>query len=63
MENKIRNIIDTYNTTHNNPYEIGVSYGWTVEPFKKGMTDLDDYVEKADKLMYEMKVATDKHRR
>ena len=63
MDVKIQKIITDYNATHSNPYDTGVSYGWVLESFGEGMTDLDDLIEVADKKMYEMKCATDKHKR
>lgn len=63
MDDRIRSIITDYNETHSNPYETGVSYGWVLKPYGEGMTDLDDLIETADKKMYEMKCATDRHKR
>ncbi len=63
MGEKIQSHIKTYNDTHDDPYEVGVSYGWTIGAPEEGMLDLDRYIEIADKKMYEMKTATDKHRR
>ncbi len=63
MGEKIQSHIKTYNDTHNNPYDIGVSYGWTVGAAGEGIMDMDEYIEIADKKMYEMKADTDKHRR
>lgn len=52
-----------YNSTHDNPYEIGVSYGWVLMPAEDGMNDLDKYIALADEKMYEMKTRRDKYRR
>lgn len=64
---KMEELIDTrvkkYNADHDNPYDVGVSYGWVLLPVRKDMIDLDEYVEMADKKMYEMKIVRDEHRR
>lgn len=52
-----------YNGSHDNPFEIGVSYGWVIKPLQEGMVDLDEYIALADEKMYEMKVKRDAHRR
>lgn len=56
-------VIKAYNAEHSNPYEVGASYGWVVEPPKEGMTGLDEYIEMADAKMYEMRAERDKYRR
>lgn len=53
----------SYNSSHNNPYEIGVSYGWVIMPYKEGMVSLDEYIAIADEKMYEMKNKRDAHKR
>ncbi|MCR5652005.1 MAG: sensor domain-containing diguanylate cyclase [Lachnospiraceae bacterium] len=63
MGTKLDKALDLYNKAHSNPYVIGVSYGWVFLPLKKGMTDLDEYIETADKRMYEMKTERDEFRR
>jgi diguanylate cyclase (GGDEF)-like protein len=63
MGDKIDKGLNLYNTSHNNPYEIGVSYGWVIMPPKEDMTSLDEYVALADEKMYQMKTQRDKHRR
>ena len=60
---KLDKAVAEYNKTHSNPYTVGVSYGWVVLPVKKGMNDLDEYIDLADQKMYEMRVIRDKHRR
>ncbi len=55
--------IEAYNRSHDNPYTVGVSYGWVLLPVKENMTSLDDYIEKADAKMYEMRTMRDKYRR
>ncbi|MCR5302969.1 MAG: sensor domain-containing diguanylate cyclase [Lachnospiraceae bacterium] len=63
MSEKIDAGLKAYNEAHDNPYSVGVSYGWVLLPLKDGMDDLDDYVEMADAKMYEMKRKRDKYRR
>ncbi len=63
MEELIDERVKKYNADHDNPYEVGVSYGWVLLPVRKDMIDLDEYVEMADKKMYEMKTVRDEHRR
>ncbi len=60
---KVDSGVATYNKTHSNPFEVGVSYGWVLLPPKDGMTSLDEYIELADAKMYEMRVERDKYRR
>ena len=55
--------LKSYNSSHNNPYEIGVSYGWVIMPYKEGMVSLDEYIAIADEKMYEMKNKRDAHKR
>ena len=63
MEEMIEEGIKKYNEEHDNPYVVGASYGWVLLPVKEGMIDLDEYIEMADKKMYEMKMVKDEHRR
>lgn len=63
MEEMIEEGIKKYNEEHDNPYVVGASYGWVFLPVKEGMIDLDEYIEMADKKMYEMKMVKDEHRR
>lgn len=63
MEEHIEEKLKKYNADHDNPFEVGASYGWVLLPVKDGMIDLDEYVEMADKKMYEMKIIKDTHRR
>lgn len=63
MNGKIDEGLKEYNLAHPNPFTIGASYGWVLMPVKDGMIDLDEYVEIADKKMYDMKVQRDKYRR
>lgn len=63
MEELIDERVKKYNADHDNPYDVGVSYGWVLLPVRKDMIDLDEYVEMADKKMYEMKIVRDEHRR
>ena len=60
---KVDKGIEDYNSSHTNPYSVGVSYGWVLLPVKDGMTNLDEYIEKADLKMYEMRMIRDEHRR
>lgn len=55
--------LEIYNKEHDHPFEVGVSYGWVIEPYKDGMTNLDEYIETADSKMYEMKKQRDAYRR
>ncbi len=55
--------IEEYNNSHSNPYSVGVSYGCVVLPVKEGMTSLDEYIEMADRKMYDMRTVRDKYRR
>ncbi len=55
--------IEAYNAAHSNPYSVGASYGWVLLPPGADMTSLDEYIEKADKKMYEMRVLRDEYRR
>ena len=63
MAEKLDAGLAKYNKEHENPYEIGASYGYVLLPVKEDMINLDEYVEMADAKMYEMKVQRDKHRR
>ena len=63
MGDKIDRGLKRYNDSHDNPYEIGVSYGWVLLPPKEGMSDLDEYIALADERMYQMKESRDAHRR
>ena len=63
MEELIDERVKKYNEDHDNPYDVGVSYGWVLLPVRKDMIDHDEYVEMADKKMYEMKIVRDEHRR
>lgn len=63
MGDKIDRELKRYNDSHDNPYEIGVSYGWVLLPPKEGMSDLDEYIALADERMYQMKESRDAHRR
>lgn len=63
MEGLIEERLKKYNEEHDNPYEVGASYGWVLLPVRDGMIDLDEYVEMADKKMYEMRKVRDTHRR
>lgn len=60
---KVDKGIEDYNGSHTNPYSVGVSYGWVVCPAKEDMTGLDEYIEAADRKMYEMRAVRDKYRR
>ncbi len=61
---KVDRSVEEYNNSHtSNPYKFGVSYGWVLLPVKDKMTCLDEYIEMADKKMYEMRVLRDEHRR
>ena len=63
MEEMIDDGLAGYNAEHDNPYEIGASWGFVLLPVKEGMIDLDEYIEIADKKMYEMKMVKDEHKR
>ena len=63
MENMLDEGLKEYNRTHNNPYEIGASYGWVIMPYQAGMVDLDEYIAIADEKMYKMRKERDAHRR
>lgn len=63
MGSRIDEGLSEYNSTHDNPYEIGVSYGWVLMPAEDGMVNLDKYIAMADEKMYEMKTGRDKYRR
>lgn len=63
MSVKIDEGLKEYNLAHPNPFTIGASYGWVLLPIKDGMIDLDEYIEIADKKMYDMKVQRDEYRR
>jgi len=60
---KVDKGIEEYNNSHSNPYSVGVSYGCVVLPVKEGMTSLDEYIEMADRKMYDMRTVRDKYRR
>ena len=55
--------LETYNREHDHPFEVGVSYGWVIKPYKPGMMNFDEYIEIADAKMYEMKRERDRYRR
>ncbi|MBO6148717.1 MAG: GGDEF domain-containing protein [Lachnospiraceae bacterium] len=55
--------LEEYNSSHENPYEIGASYGWVVSGLTEDIDDLDKFINIADQRMYEMKETRDKHRR
>ena len=63
MWDRIDRALEAYNASHDNPFDIGVSYGWVITSFSDGMTDLDEYISIADEKMYEMKEKRDAHRR
>ena len=63
MGEKIDRGLKEYNLSHDNPFDVGVSYGWVVMPPKEGMDDLDEYIAVADERMYEMKTRRDEYRR
>ena len=63
MSKRIDQDLDKYNKEHDHPFDVGVSYGWVIEPYKEGMSDLDDYIAIADSKMYEMKKERDVYRR
>lgn len=63
MGDKLKQGLKEFNESHDNPYEVGASYGWVMLPPEADMVDLDQYVALADEKMYAMKVKTDLHRR
>ncbi len=63
MGPKIDQGIADYNREHSNPYEIGVSYGWVLQPIGEDKRNFDELIEIADYKMYEMRVERDKYRR
>jgi diguanylate cyclase (GGDEF)-like protein len=63
MKEKLEAGLKKYNETHNNPFEVGTSYGSVLLPVTDDMEDLDRYISLADEKMYEMKKARDKYRR
>ena len=63
MGTKLDAGLESYNKNNPRPYRVGASYGYVFLPLKEGMTDLDEYIEIADKKMYEMRVQRDEHRR
>ena len=63
MGEKLEKALEKYNEEHPNPFTIGASYGWVLLPLKDDMVNVDEYVEIADRKMYEMKVTKDAYRR
>ncbi|SDB12533.1 GGDEF domain-containing protein [Eubacterium oxidoreducens] len=63
MGAKIDAELEAYNREQSSSHLVGASYGWVFEPIKEHMVSLDEYIEKADAKMYEMKVQRDKYRR
>lgn len=63
MEVKLAQGLKEFNESHENPYDVGASFGWVLLPPEEDMVDLDKYVALADEKMYEMKEKTDLHRR
>ena len=63
MGDKIDRGLADYNSSHDNPYEVGVSYGWIFQPVSDDLLNFDEYIEIADYKMYEMRLKRDKYRR
>ncbi len=55
--------LNSYNSSHDNPFEVSASYGYVFLPVKEGMDNLDEYIEIADEKMYRMKEERDPHKR
>jgi diguanylate cyclase (GGDEF)-like protein len=55
--------LNSYNSNHDNPFEVSASYGYVFLPLKEGMDSLDEYIEIADEKMYRMKEERDPHKR
>lgn len=55
--------LNTYNSSHDNPFEVSASYGYVFLPLKEHMDTLDEYIEIADEKMYKMKEERDPHKR
>lgn len=63
MEKKIEESVKKYNIEHDNPYDVGVSYGYVIRSIDNKDDSVDCIIEEADSKMYEMKIKSDKHRR
>lgn len=53
----------SYNKSHSNPFEVSASYGYVFMQVKEWIDSLDEYIEDADKKMYQMKELTDPYKR